>query len=93
MNNNIIFLCFALLFIKFLINTRAKQELLGVEPGTSDLLAFGCPTDPYAHLYIYIYIYIYIYYIYTAPHMCIHLRLNTLSNTHVLTLTATILDG
>ena len=29
-----------------MINTREKQELPGVEPGTSDLLAFGCPTEP-----------------------------------------------
>ena len=40
------FLCFDLSIIKFLINTREKQELSGVEPGTSGLLAFGCPTEP-----------------------------------------------
>ena len=40
------FLCFDLLFIKFFINTREIQELPGVEPGTSGLLAFGCPTEP-----------------------------------------------
>ena len=44
--NSNIFLCFDLLFIKFLINTRDKQYLPGVEPGTSDLLAFGCPAEP-----------------------------------------------
>ena len=40
-------LCFDLSFIKFLINTREKQELSGVELGTSDLLASGCPTEPW----------------------------------------------
>ena len=54
------FLCFDLSFIKFLINTREKQELSGVEPGTSGLLAFGCPTEPSTPDY-YIYMYIYIY--------------------------------
>ena len=58
-NSNTFFLCFDLSFIKFLINTREKQELSGVEPGTSGLLAFGCPTEPSTpDLYIYIYIYI-----------------------------------
>ena len=45
-NSNIFFVCFDLSFIKFLINTREKQELPGVEPGTSGLLAFGGPTEP-----------------------------------------------
>ena len=55
-NSNIIFLCFDLSFIKFLINTREKQELSGVEPGTSGLLAFGSPTEPSTPDNIYIYI-------------------------------------
>ena len=42
---NILFY-FDISFIKFLINTREKQELPGVEYGTSCLLAFGCPTEP-----------------------------------------------
>ena len=42
-NSNNFFLCFDLLFIKFLINKREKQELPGVEPGTSGLLAFAKP--------------------------------------------------
>ena len=46
------FLCFDLSFIKFLINTREKQELSGVESGTSELLAFGCPTEPSTPDYI-----------------------------------------
>ena len=46
-NSNILFLCMYSMFVKFLINTREKQELPGVEPGTSDLQAFGCPTEPY----------------------------------------------
>ena len=59
--SNLLFLCFDLSFIKFLINTREKQELPGVEPGTYFLLAFGCPTEPYTPNYIlYIYIYKYI---------------------------------
>ena len=51
-----IFLCFDLSCIKFLINTREKQELPGVEPGTYGLLAFGCPTEPSTPYYIYMYI-------------------------------------
>ena len=43
-NSNIILL--DLSFIKFLINTREKQELPGVELGTSGLIVFGCPTEP-----------------------------------------------
>ena len=51
------FLCFDLSFIKFFINTRENQELPGVEPGTSGLLAFGCPTEPSTpDKYIYIYL-------------------------------------
>ena len=42
--NNIV-LSFDLSFIKFLINTREKQEMPGVKPGTSGLLDFGCPTE------------------------------------------------
>ena len=30
----------------FFINTRENQELPEVKPGTSGLLAFGCPTEP-----------------------------------------------
>ena len=41
------FSCVLIYRIKFLINTREKQELSGVELGTYCLLAFGCPTDPY----------------------------------------------
>ena len=54
---------FDLSFIKFLINTREKQELPGKEPGTSGLQAFGCPTEPaiYPRLNIYIYIFIYLF--------------------------------
>ena len=37
----------------FLINTREKQELPGVELGTSGLLAFGCHTEPSTPDYIY----------------------------------------
>ena len=44
--NTNISLYFDLSFIKFLINTREKQELPGVGPGTSGLLAFGFPTEP-----------------------------------------------
>ena len=44
-NSNIFFLCFDLYFIIFLINTREKQELSGVETGTSGLLDFGCTTE------------------------------------------------
>ena len=40
-----IFLYFDLLFIKFLINTREKQELPVVEPGTSRLLALHAHVD------------------------------------------------
>ena len=45
-NSNIFILCFDFDFIKFLINTREKQELPGVELGTSGLLDFGCTTEP-----------------------------------------------
>ena len=55
------FLYFDLSLIKFFINTRENQELPGVEPGTSGLLAFGCPTEPSTPDYIYINKYLYIY--------------------------------
>ena len=45
-NSNIVFFSFDLSLNKFLINTREKQELPGVEPGTSGLLEFGCTTEP-----------------------------------------------
>ena len=45
-NSNFFFLCFDLSFIKFLINTREKQELPGVELVTSGLLFVVCPTEP-----------------------------------------------
>ena len=38
-NSNICILCFYLLFIKFLINTIDKQELPGVEIGSSRLIS------------------------------------------------------
>ena len=60
-NSNSLFLCFDLSCIKFLINTREKQELPGIEYGTSVLLAFSCLTEPSTpRPYIYI---IYIFYI------------------------------
>ena len=44
------FLCFDLSFIKFVINTREKRELPGVEPGTSDLLFYRWIY--YIHIYL-----------------------------------------
>ena len=44
-------MCFDISFIKLLINTREIQELPGVEPWISGLLAFGCPTEPWTPNY------------------------------------------
>ena len=41
-NSNFLFLCFDLSFIKFLMNTRTVWS----RTETSDLLAFGYPTEP-----------------------------------------------
>ena len=56
-NSTFLFLYFYISFIKFSIglNTRAKQELSEVDPGTSGLLGFGCPTKPYTPYYSIIY--------------------------------------
>ena len=61
-NSNIFFFGFDLLFIKFLINTREKQELPEVVPKTSGLLVFDCPTECHIYIYIYIYNKYYIYF-------------------------------
>ena len=61
--SNILLLCFDLSFIKFFINTREKQELPGVGPGTSGLLSLDVPLSHIPHTCIYSKYSIYISYI------------------------------
>ena len=57
-NSKQMVLCFDLFCIKFLITTIEQQQLSGVVPGTSGLVALDCFTETYTQGHIYIYIYI-----------------------------------